>query len=166
MPEESIVIVETIKNIGSIAGTVISCVTLVTLIVKPIRNKVIEFIKKHSGSSESDEKVKELRESIDKLNSNMTILADGINEYMEKDAQAKKDIITRLDTLEEGNCVMIGNHIRDIYIRYKESKHIPEKEFEAMSRLYKIYTEEYHGNGIIKRIYNEVTSDEWHIDVE
>ncbi len=52
-------IVEIIKNISLVISTIISSITLITLIVKPLRKRFADFIKKFTNDTEQDKILKE-----------------------------------------------------------------------------------------------------------
>lgn len=131
--------IETIQNVGSVVGVILSCITLVTLIFKPLRTKFIEFIQNVSGSAKIDKMTALIEKHIadDEVNNTVT---------------------------QHGLATLIGNEIKNIYNRFKDDKKLPEREFEILDKLYDVYHDGLHANGVIEKIYNEMKT--WDIGIE
>ena len=151
-------VLNVLKDIGSIAGTIISCATILTVVIRPIRDAVVGFIDGRSGRQEIEKRLAATDEKIDQLCSK-------IDEHI-KDSRARDEAIVRdLETLKDADGKMIGNTIKTIYNMYKDKKSIPEKEFEMIEKLYDVYANKLHQNGVIEKIHHEIAGDgsEWEI---
>lgn len=147
-------VVNVIKDAGSIVGTILSCITLLTIIVKPVRNCVVRFVDRLSGRPDLEAKIDRLAESL--------------QQHFEESREFNQAIVRDLDALKDSDGKILGNTIRGIYNTYKDTKQMPEKEFEMLQKLYATYSNVLHQNGVIEKIYNEITGPEsdWEIILE
>lgn len=147
-------VINVIKDAGSIVGTILSCITLLTIIVKPVRNCVVRFVDRLSGRPDLEAKIDRLAESL--------------QQHFEESREFNQAIVRDLDALKDSDGKILGNTIRGIYNTYKDTKQMPEKEFEMLQKLYATYSNVLHQNGVIEKIYNEITGPEsdWEIILE
>lgn len=147
-------VVNVIKDAGSIVGTILSSITLLTIVVKPVRNCVVHFVDRLSGRPDLEAKI--------------DLLAESLQQHFEESREFNQAIVRDLDALKDSDGKILGNTIRSIYNTYKDTKQMPEKEFEMMQKLYMTYSTVLHQNGIIEKIYNEVAGPEsdWEIILE
>ena len=147
-------VINVIKDAGSIVVTILSCITLLTIIVKPVRNCVVRFVDRLSGRPDLEAKIDRLAESL--------------QQHFEESREFNQAIVRDLDALKDSDGKILGNTIRGIYNTYKDTKQMPEKEFEMLQKLYATYSNVLHQNGVIEKIYNEITGPEsdWEIILE
>lgn len=147
-------VVNVIKDAGSIVGTILSSITLLTIVVKPLRNYAVRLVDRLSGRTDLEAKIDQLAETLQK--------------HFDESREFNQSIARDLDALKESDGKILGNTIRSIYNAYKDTKKMPEKEFEMLQKLYGTYSNVLHQNGVIEKIYNEITAtdSEWEIILE
>lgn len=126
-----------ITTIGSYAGAVITLITLVTLIVKPIRQKFISWITENSHTDELMQKIDALTEKVDKSIEQNNIMKE------ELDKQSNAQIST------------MRNTILHIFFQYKDSDSIPAVQYQSAEDMYAAY-HELGGNGTATHIMEEI----------
>lgn len=142
------------KNIATVVGCILTCITFVTLLCKPLRNKFIEWIRKTSNISESEKAIKELRKNFDEMNQT-------IRQHLEDSTQFRKEIKDQFDNLNQeisrltGNDVLVlRDRILEIYFKAKERGYMEDRERETMAALHNQYVQE-GGNSYEHVIYTE-----------
>jgi hypothetical protein len=150
---------ELIKNIGSVVGVAISCITLCGVVVKPIRNKVISAIKNVS-------QVEGQSERFDKLEQ---IIAENTKESKDSDMRVVgmlDQIVSRLDVIENKDRNDLRRVISDIYYTCLPYKKIPAYKHKLLVDSHAAY-DKLHGNNWEHEIYSVmmgwevVSDDEW-----
>lgn len=101
-------VINVIKDAGSIVGTILSCITLLTIIVKPVRNCVVRFVDRLSGRPDLEAKIDRLAESL--------------QQHFEESREFNQAIVRDLDALKDSDGKILGNTIRGIYNTYKDTK--------------------------------------------
>lgn len=134
------IISNTAKNIGAIAGCVISCVTLLGLSIKPIRQKISKLIQNESHSGELEDK-------IDKI-------ATLIEEHTKQDEEKQQAIANQNEAIK----CLLRDSITKIYYKNLPYKEIKAYELEDLAQLYKSYIK-LDGNSYVKTIYKQMTED-------
>ena len=120
-----------ITQIGGVAGSIITLVTLTTLIFKPIRKAVIEWITKTSDRDSINEKLDHLSNLV------QTTIAQNDELQAEMDKQSK--------ALQAS----LRNSILNLYNKCIPRQYITVLEFENLSMLYKNY-KELGGNSFVE----------------
>ena len=140
-------------DVAKTAAEVIGYITVIagfaTVIIKPLRVKVQNHIRKISKTDEQEKRLCGLSEKIDNLINVMTA-------YVSKNDEVHNIILESIQVLKEGSAVSLGNNIKEIYNLYKEEKCIPEKEFEIVERMYTVYHDGLCGNGTVEHIHTEM----------
>ena len=127
---------EIITNIGAIIGVVLSCITLVTLLCKPLRKKIAGWIRKTSHMEETRAAVDEVRAMMQQLMAT------------EESKQAM------LQLFKESQLSLLRDSITDLYFKYLPEKRVPVYERKDMIKLFESY-EKLGGNSYVKTIYEE-----------
>jgi hypothetical protein len=123
--------IETIKTLGALASSVLGIISCLVLVIKPIRTKFVNWIKKTSNASQTDQLLKELKE-----------LKTMIEENNEN---------ARLQG--EASLCLLRKDITQLY--YKYPKEIPIYERESLVKMYKSY-HALNGNSYVDIIYEEM----------
>ena len=76
-------IIEITKNISVVLGTIISLITLTTLIIKPIRQKFINFIRKSTNDDEQNNLIKSQGKAIERENENIIEIKNQLDKIVE-----------------------------------------------------------------------------------
>lgn len=135
---------EMIKNAAAVVGFVLSCLSLLALICKPIRAWLVGFIVNQSGKSETDRKLDALQKNLDDLKAMMEAhLAEDINKR--EAAQNDRDALLCL----------LRNSITAIYYRYLQDRTIPAHQYKNVIMLYDAYDHE-GGNTYVSTIVEDM----------
>lgn len=134
--------IEILKFIGSAFGYILSAITLITLIVKSVKNKAGNFIRKASGSKRNKNKIDDLEKLINRQIEESKNFHTLLMEMLEKQAKASKQIL--------------ANVIESTYHEKKHVKQLDELELKRIINSYAIYHNEFNGNSYITEIYNEM----------
>ncbi len=127
---------EIITNIGAIIGVVLSCITLVTLLCKPLRKKIAGWIRKTSHMEETRAAVDEVRAMMQQLMAT------------EESKQAM------LQLFKESQLSLLRDSITDLYFKYLPKKEVPTYERKDMVNLFESYRK-LGGNSYVQTIYEE-----------
>lgn len=144
-----------IKDIAAVVGCISAVLALGMTLIKPMRVRFAAFIQNKAQTAEQQNQLDELRRQIEAL-------ADKVSNYTAQEVMFRDQILESIKVLNGGMAMSLGNIIRNIYNAYKAEKKIPEKEFEVMDAIYRVYADGLHKNGVIKRMHEEV-ADEWEI---
>ena len=125
-----------ITNIGAVIGVVLSCITLITLLCKPLRNKIAGWIRKTSHMEETRAAVDEVRAMMQQL------MAAG----------ESKQAMLRL--FKESQLSLLSDSITDLYFKYLPKKEVPTYERKDMVKLFESYRK-LGGNSYVQTIYEE-----------
>lgn len=128
---------EIVKNIGAIVGLVLSCITLITLCCKPIRKRLMEWIRHTSKTDETTQLMQEFK----------SLLQSHIS--LDEKKQAKIDLIS------EAILDLLRDDITRIYFQYIGKKELPAYEKQNLVTLFEQY-KKMGGNAYIHNVYNEL----------
>jgi hypothetical protein len=153
--------VETLKDSVEDIAVVIGYVTTVTgflaLLIKPVREWFGNHIRKVSRTDDHEKRFDEVSAKIDDL-------IEVISSYISSNDDFKSVMMESIEILKDGSAITLGNAIKEIYNCYRDTKKIPEKEFEIVKRMYDIYFNELHNNSVIEYIHDEMNTWEVVID--
>lgn len=137
---------ELIKNIAAVVGCVMTCLGLLTTIIKPLRQRFIDSIIKKSTDTKREEKIDKMDKKIDKLLEKNQSLDDRLTRVEENVLENEADRI-RAELFDCGNRCRRGirlhpeemDHIRAIYHKYKDvlkQNHEGDAEFDFITQYY------------------------------
>lgn len=129
--------IDTVKDIAAVVGCILSLITLITLIVKPLREKFINWIKGKANTCELEGKIDNL--------------AEMLKTHIEND-EAK---LLAAEMQNEATLCILRDRITTMYYKYTVAESIPTYAREDLTKLYKIY-HAMHGNSYIDIIYEEM----------
>lgn len=110
-----------VKDIAAVVGLVLSSISLLTVICKPLRNVIINFVTHQSGKTELQQQIEVIRRMLE--------------EHLETDKQ--KQVQAALD--QEALLCILRNSITKIYYDYLPHKQIPAHEYKNMIFLAEAY---------------------------
>ena len=128
-----------IRDIGTYSGAVVTVLGLVTLIVKPIRNKFINWIQKTTHSAEHDVLLLEFKNTVEKHDERDDIILDEL--------QINREAL---------QCILRNDIVR-LYYKYLIDKKLPSYQKENLVILYDQYLA-LKGNSFVSQIYSEMTN--------
>lgn len=143
--------IETIKNISALLGMIISSFTLITtfatIVVKPLREKFIDFIKKSTNDVEQDNILKQQAEAIKKEDSDIKELKETVNQIV--------DSIQELsDRIFRNEADRLRSELFDCGNRCRRKIPLSGEEFRHIQGVFKKYSDELHENSIGEDEYN------------
>lgn len=137
---------EVIKNIAAIVGLIATLLGLMTTIIKPLRQRLIDSIIKKTKDTKRDEKIDKMDKKIDKLLESNECLENRLTRVEKNVLDNEADRI-RAELFDCGNRCRRGirlhpeemEHIRTIYHKYKnvlKQNHEGDAEFDFINKYY------------------------------
>ena len=137
---------EVIKDIAAILGLIATLLGLLTAIIKPLRQRLIDSFIKKTKDTKRDEKIDKMDKKIDQLLVNNKCLEDRLTRVEENVLENEADRI-RAELFDCGNRCRRGirlhpeemEHIRAIYHKYKhvlKQNHEGDAEFDFINQYY------------------------------
>ena len=123
---------------GSCVGAILSIITLLTLIIKPLRSKFAKWVTKTANTDEFTEKFDDINEKIDKL-----------TELVEKTIEQNVKLQEEMQTQSEALQASLRNSILKAYHCCMAKGYITTYQAQNVSALFTNY-EKLGGNGFIK----------------
>lgn len=131
--------VDLIKTIGDFASTFLTIVAVLTLLFKPVREKIKDIIVDTSRTKEHEETLMKLSDKVD------TILGD------------IKEIKVESKIQREANQSLLRSKITETYYANLKNETLREYEAQALHKNYKAYKGE-RGNSFVDTIYKIMCS--------
>lgn len=144
---------ELIKNIAAVVGCITAIITLIGLIIKPVRKKVIHWIKHTSEATETSKAIQELNNTVTTIGGRLDALESKVDAIAVNSKESDSKILERMDNIDK------SIEILDKRVFENERDRIKAELSEYASRCarnIKIYPEEMtHINEIYYK-YHEV----------
>lgn len=144
---------DTLKDIASVIGLILSCLTLLTIFSNKMKSSLASLFKKYGAEQTSD--IAELKESINKLEDKFT------NFMLNTD--------DKIRIISEGSEISLEftkqqcrNLIKEIFYKYYDEKVLPLYEHKTLMAVKKIYIERCHGNSYAQEMLNIMS--QWQVD--
>lgn len=155
--EATMSIVEVIKNIGTVVGCIISCITLLSLLIKPIRQFIISKITKLSNKDIYDIEIKKQSDEIAKEKAEIQEIKTTCNEIVDNVSEIKSLVFQNESDRLRGELFSCGNRCR---------RNIPLslEEFRYIQEVYQKYSEKLHCNSIGTEEYEFIKAYYYSID--
>lgn len=134
---------EIVKNIGAIVGMALSCLTLITLLCKPLRKKISGWIRQVSQAEEYWDAIERNQMAIDEIRA-------GMQQIMATE-ESKQALLAKF---QKSQISILRDDITRLYFKYLEEKQVPFYARKDMVQLYETYTD-MGGNSYVKTIYDE-----------
>lgn len=159
---------ELIKNIATVVGCCISVITLLGIIIKPARKKIIDWIKHTSEATETSIAIQE-------MNKKLNVLEEKIDEIGKASKETDATLIERIDTLDERVEKLDKRVLENERDRIKaelseyasrcarKMKIYPEDKLHV-DEIYAKYTNELHCNSTGSEFYHEIVQYYEHQD--
>ena len=137
---------EIFKNIATVVGCISTCITLLVLIVKPLRKWIIDSFMSKTQDVERDKTIKNMDKKMDQLLENNKLFGDRLTRVEKNVLENEADRI-RAELFDCGNRCRRGirlhpeemEHIRAIYHKYKDvlhQNHEGDAEFDFIINYY------------------------------
>ena len=128
---------EHINTIASYCGSISAIIALVVLVVKPVRNKFVDWITKTSNRDELNTKIDNLTELVEK--------------QVEQNEQQKLELEKQSDAL----MCSLRTNILSTYYAYYNKENIPLFEKECFAKSCETYFS-MNGNSFVHSCYDEI----------
>jgi len=153
-----------IKTAGSVASAFMGVIAALTLLLKPVRKKIVEGISRAARTTETSNEVAELRDVVEKQNAELHSAIMAICEENKRQSETLNDLTEAVALSNRASRAALGNTIKHIYYKYLPSRRLPVHEIEALHMIHTTYKEE-GGNSFVDAIFNEMMN-EWEHTVE
>lgn len=151
--------IEIVKTAGSIASAFLGVVAVLTMLLKPVRQGLIEMVNKAAKTKETESEVAQLRALIETQNAEIKESIEQIKLDNQNQAQKLDDVAEAVALSNRASRAALGNTIKHIYYKYLPSRSLPIHEIEALHMIHKTYKEE-GGNSFVDAIFDEMMT-EW-----
>ena len=148
---------EVIKDIAAIVGCALSCISLLTLIVKPLRKKIINWVAEIADKPETANALAELQTQISNIQSQIIENAEESRRYngelhlkIDKSLQNDSDIENRIGRVEknvlDNESDRLKSELYNCGNRCRRGIRLYAEEFEHIRSVYHKYSEVLHCN--------------------
>lgn len=150
--------IETIKNISSVIGCILSAITLCGILIKPLRKAIINKINKWFNKEYYDNAIKEQNEIIQEQNEAIQKEDEAIQQINEKLNQLV-DIVSELsDRIFKNEADRLRSELFDCGNRCRRRIPLSGEEYRHIQGVFRKYSKELHENGSGEDEYNFITS--------
>lgn len=139
---------ETIKDVATVVGCVMSCMALITAVCKPIRQKFVSFVIHFSGKDEVEKQLAEIKKMI--------------TERDKKDAEFQRTVLDQLQITTDFTVAECRGIIKDTFYKYKDSRVLPLYEKKRLMEIQELYITRLHQNHWGKTLLDAMA--DWDVD--
>ncbi len=140
-------VIDIIKNIATVVGCVISCITLLGILIKPIRQFVITKITDISNKNIYEVEIKKQNEEIEEEKTEIQEIKNTCDDIVSSVQEVKNLVFQNESDRLRGELFACGN-------RCRRGIPLSLEEFRYIQEVYQKYSEKLHCNSI--------GSDEYH----
>ena len=144
-------IMELIKDIAAVIGCISAFIALVTTIFKPVRKKIVNWIKHTSEASETSVAVKE-------INAKITALEGNVGEILERIDKIDDRIKTLDKRVFENERDRIKSELSEYASRCARGMKIYPEEMVHIEEMYTKYSNDLHCNHTGTQNYNIIAN--------
>lgn len=138
---------EIFKNIATVVGCISTCITLLTLIIKPLRQRIIDAV---VNKSQTESIVKK----IDKMNEKIDTVIDDNKTQQEEIKKIKEEIKNVKENVLDNEADRIRAELFDCGNRCRRGIRLHPEEFNHIQEIYRKYTNVLHQNHEGETEYN------------
>lgn len=143
--------IEIIKNIAAVVGCITACITLLTLIIKPLRQKFVSAIADKAQKQTIEQKIDLICGKVD------TVIAD--NKAQQKEIKEIKEEIQNIkENVLDNEADRIRAELFDCGNRCRRGIRLHPEEFDHIKEIYRKYTNVLHQNHEGETEYNFIHS--------
>ena len=139
--------IDIFKNIAAVVGCITACVSLLTLIIKPLRQRVINAIADKAQKQAIEEKIDLLSGKVD------TVIADNKSQQDEI-REIKSEIQHVKENVLENEADRIRAELFDCGNRCRRGIRLHPEEFDHIKDIFRKYTDVLHQNHEGETEYN------------
>lgn len=139
---------EIVKNIATVIGCITGCIGLLTVLCRPLRKFLIEWVQRTSGKSKVESQLNEIKKILEQQAEDQKAFQDKV--------EASINI-----TLEftEKQC---RSDIKEIFYTYRDVKRLPLYEKKALMDIEELYIKKLNKNHWGKTLLEEMAT--WDVD--
>lgn len=148
---------ELVKNIAAVVGCVLSCISLLTLVISPLRKKVVGWFAHFADKADTVNALSDIKEELAAIRKQ---IANNTQEHTQQIDGLKSQInaIIQFDKKNhEALKDMIRERIVSAYYLNLAHKTLHFEEWETISELYGSY-EDLGGNSFVKNLVKQMSS--------
>ena len=136
---------EIIKDVAAVVGCILSCVSLATIIFKPIRKAFVNAVANIADTSEEKEFRDEILKEISSLHNKVDQMQVQVNQINNNEQKSEKALTD-----------MIRERIVEIYYANLNTKKLHYEEWETINALFDSYST-FHGNSFVKGLIDQMS---------
>ena len=140
---------ELIKDIAAVIGCISAFIALITTIFKPIRKKIVNWIKHTSEASETSAAIKDIKSDIATLEGNMVAILERLD-------QIENCIKTLYERVFENERDRIKAELSECASRCARGIKLYPEEKLHIDEIYSKYSNELHCNSTGSEAYHEI----------
>ena len=140
--------IEGVKNVAAVVGCVLSCTSLLALIIKPVRKGVIDFIRNKAGRTETETQLSEILEMLQK--------------HIEEDKLFRDKMECAMEITTDFTERQCRNIIKNIFYKYKDEKVLPLYEKKTLKDMEELYIKRMRKNHWGQLLIDEMNT--WQVD--
>lgn len=149
-----------VQRAASLLGSIIAVIGVFVAAIKPLRKKLIDWVRKQAQTEDQEQEIISLREDIAELGKQMSDFQTEMREALreERDIQKahNKSIDEKLTDLQQGNIYTLGDVIREVYHNNKGDKQVSEHEYDLCKKVWELYGLKWKQNGPVKAMWDEI----------
>lgn len=130
---------EIVKNIAAVVGCISACITLATLIVKPLRQRVVDSFTKKSQE-------KQINTDITNIKSKMAELNGKLDKVLANDEHIQNRLTSVEKNVLENEADRLKTELFDCGNRCRRGIYLHAEEFEHIRSVYRKYSNVLHCN--------------------
>lgn len=148
---------ELIKNISMVIGMITGVLTLLTIVIKPLRKALVGFINSNAAPKEMEIQMQAFHTLLQKHiddDESRTKKTEAIIKDLGLDAKVNKAFLI----------LYSRNLVRSMFYNYMDGKKLPLYEKKTLIAIEELYVEQLHGNSDTKFLIE--TMKKWEIDYD
>lgn len=139
---------EIVKNIATVIGCITGCIGLLTVLCRPLRKFLIEWVQRTSGKSKVESQLNEIKK----------ILEQQAEDQLAFQAKVEASLNIALEFTEK----QCRSDIKEIFYTYRDVKRLPLYEKKALMDIEELYIKKLNKNHWGKTLLEEMAT--WDVD--
>ena len=142
-----------VKDVASVIGLIISCITLLTLFSTNGKKFLASIFQKYNKEQDND--IQQLKSLLEKVDAKL-------DKHIEDDLQIKTSLGDTVHVLIEFTRQQCRDIVKDMFYKYYDTKVLPLYEHKTLIYIEDIYINRLNGNSYASELINEMKT--WQID--
>lgn len=140
-------VLEVIKNIAAVVGALSTCVAFLTLIIKPLRQRIVDKFAEKAQKQAIEKK-------IDSMSKNVATIMEDNKTQQDEIQEIKQEIQHIKENVLDNEADRIRAELFDCGNRCRRGIRLHPEEFDHIKEIYRKYTEVLHQNHEGETEYN------------